>query len=40
MKILGKMQRKAAIWILEVFKTLPMKGIEAIAGVISIKFHL
>ena len=40
MKILGKMQRRAAIWILEAFKTLPMEGIEAITGVIPIKYHL
>ena len=40
MKILGKMQKRAAIWILGAFKTLPMEGIEAITGVIPIKFHL
>jgi len=40
MKILDKMQRRAAIWILGVFKTFPTKGIEAIAGIILIKFHL
>jgi len=40
MKILGKMQRRAAIWILEAFKTLPTEGIEAIAEIIPIKFHL
>jgi len=40
MKILDKMQRRAAIWILEAFKTLPTEGIEAIAGIIPIKFHL
>ena len=40
MKILGKIQRRATIWILGAFKTLPMKGIEAITGVIPIKFHL
>ena len=34
------MQRRAAIWILEVFKTSPTEGIEAITGIISIKFHL
>ena len=39
-KILGKMQRRAAIWILGVFKTSPMEGIKAIAGLIPIKFHL
>ena len=40
MKILNKMQRRAAIWILGAFRTLPSEGIEAIAGVIPIKFHL
>ena len=33
MKILDKMQRRAAIWILGAFKTLLMEGIEAIAGI-------
>jgi len=40
MKILDKMQRRAAIWILGAFKTSPSEGIKAIAGIISIKFHL
>jgi len=40
MKILDKMQRRAAIWILGAFKTLPATGIEAITGIIPIKFHL
>ena len=40
MKILDKMQRRAAIWILGTFKTLPSEGIEAIAGIIPMKFHL
>ena len=40
MKILNKLQRRAAIWILEAFKTLPAEGIEAIAGIIPIRFHL
>ena len=40
MKILGKMQRRATIWILEAFKTSPLEGIKAIADIISIKFHL
>ena len=40
MKILGKMQRRATIWILRAFKTLLMEGIEAIARIIPIKFHL
>ena len=40
MRILDKMQRRAAIWILKAFKTLPSEGIEAIAGIIPIRFHL
>ena len=40
MKILNKMQRKAVIWISEAFKMLPSEGIEAIVGIIPIKFHL
>jgi len=40
MKILDKMQRRAAIWILGAFKTSPTEGMEAIAGIIPIKFHL
>ena len=40
MKILGKMQRRATIWILEAFKTSPSEGLEAIAGIIPIKLHL
>jgi len=40
MKILGKMQRRVAIWILGAFKTSPSEGIEAIAGIIPIRFHL
>ena len=40
MKILGKIQRRATIWILGAFKTSPMEGIEAIAGIISIRLHL
>jgi len=40
MKILDKMQRRATIWILGVFKTSPTEGIEATAGIIPIKFHL
>jgi len=39
-KVLRKMQRRAAIWILEAFKTLPTDGLEAITGLIPIKFHL
>ena len=34
------MQRRAAIWVLGAFKTLPTEDIEAIAGLIPIKFHL
>jgi len=34
------MQRRATIWILGAFKTSPTEGIEAIAGIIPIKFHL
>ena len=40
MKILNKMQRRAAIWILGTFKTSPMEGIEASAGLMPIRFHL
>jgi len=40
MKILDKIQRRAAIWILGAFKTLPSEGIKAITGIIPIKFHL
>jgi len=40
MKTLNKMQRRAAIWILGAFKTSPMKGIEALVGLIPIRFHL
>jgi len=40
MKILNKMQRRAAIWILGAFKTSPLEGIEALAGLIPIRFHL
>ena len=40
MKILNKMQRRAAIWILGVFKTSSLEGMEALAGIIPIKFHL
>ena len=37
---LGKLQRRAAIWILGAFKTSPAYGIEAIAGLIPICLHL
>ena len=40
MKILGKMQKRATIWILGVFRTFPTEGLEAIAGLIPIKLHL
>jgi len=40
MKILNKMQRRAAIRILGAFKTSPLEGIEALAGIIPIRFHL
>jgi len=40
MKILNKMQRRAAIWILGAFKTFPLEDIEAIAGIIPIRFYL
>ena len=40
MKILGKIQRRATIWILDAFRTLPTSRIEAIVGLIPIKFYL
>jgi len=40
LKALGKMQRRAVIWILGAFKTSPSYGIKAIAGLIPIKLHL
>jgi len=40
MKILGKIQRRAVIWILGAFKTSPSEGLKAIAGLILIKSHL
>jgi len=40
MKIFDKMQRRATIWILGAFKSLPSEGIETITGIIPIKFHL
>jgi len=40
MKILDKMQRRAVIWILGAFKISPLEEIEAIAGIIPIKFYL
>ena len=40
MKILNKIQRHAAIWILGAFKTSPSYSVEAIVGLIPIKLHL
>ena len=40
LKALGKMQRRAAIWILGAFKTSLTEGIEAIVSLIPIKSHL
>jgi len=40
LKILGKMQRRAAIWILGAFKTSPSYSIEALADLIPINLHL
>jgi len=40
MKILNKMQRRATIWILGAFKTSSLEGIEVIAGIISMRFHI
>ena len=40
LKILGKMQKRATIWILGAFKTSPLFGIEAIVRLIPIKIHL
>jgi len=40
MKMLGKMQRRAAIWILEAFKMSPSFSVEAIARLISINLYL
>jgi len=40
LKLLNKMQRRVAIWILGAFKTSPSEGIEAIAGLIPVKYHL
>ena len=39
-KELNKMQRRATIWILDAFQTLPSFGIEAIAGLIPVHLHL
>ena len=40
MKTLGKIQRRAAIWILGAFKTSSSEGLEAITGLVPIKSHL
>jgi len=40
MKALNKMQRRAAVWILRAFKTSLLEGIEALAGLIPVKYHL
>ena len=40
LKILGKLQRHVALWIMEAFKTSPLLGVEAIAGLIPIHLHL
>jgi len=40
LKIPGKLQRRAAIWILVAFKTSPSLGIEAITGLMPINLHL
>ena len=39
LKALGKMQRRAAIWILGAFKISPLFGTEAIAGLMPINLH-
>ena len=39
-EIPGKMQRRAAIWILGAFKMSPTEGLKAIVGLISIKLYL
>ena len=40
LKLLGKMQKRAAIWILEAFKTFLSFDIEAIMNLITINLHL
>ena len=40
LKILGKLQKRVAIWILGVFKTFPSFSNKAIAGLIPINLHL
>jgi len=40
LKALGKMQRRATIWILGAFKMFPLFGIKAIVGLMPINLHL
>jgi len=40
LKMLGKLQRRAVIWILEIFKTSPSLGVEAITGLMPINLYL
>ena len=40
MKIMSKMQRRVALWIVNGFKTAPLMDIEAIASLTSINLHL
>ena len=40
LKQLGKIQRRAAIWILGAFKTSLLSGVKAITGLIPINLHL
>ena len=40
LKVLGKMQRRAAIWMLGAFKMSPSYGVEAIVGLVPIYLHL
>ncbi len=40
MKILGQMQRKAAIWVTGAFRTSPTGGVQAIAGLLPIHLHI
>ena len=40
MSLLAAIQRKAALWILGTFRTLPTGELEALAGLIPIQLHL
>ena len=40
LRILNKMQRRAALWIVGTFKMSPLMGVEAITGLIPINLHL